>query len=170
VSRKTNNHQADGMAGLRGRAALAARQTVPMAKTAVPAAGVAARQGAQNAATWATPHVHHARAWTAPRLERSAQAVVDELAPRLSDALMAAARKIDTNPPKRRRWPMIAAGTAIVAAGASAATAIVLRNRPNSNGYSPDDTAASNGGSTTGAQSADATEPAAEGEDDQPAS
>ncbi|MGH3121077.1 MAG: hypothetical protein ACRDND_08595 [Streptosporangiaceae bacterium] len=71
-----------------------------------------------------------ARAWTAPRVERTGVAVQERLAPRVSEMMAATARRIE--PPKasrRRRWP-IAAGIVVLGAGCIAA-AQVLRSKRN---------------------------------------
>ena len=104
----------------------AANQAVPMARSA----GTSVRQGADGAVAWATPYADAARAWAAPKLEQSAVAISENLAPMISDALMAAAHKIDTSPPRQRRFSkssMLAGSLLLVAAGA--AVALTLRNR-----------------------------------------
>ena len=124
-----------------------AKQAVPMAKQA----GIAARQGAEDAVAWAAPlvedavawaapHVDEARSWAAPRLERTGVAVRDTIAPKISDALVTAAHKLDVTPSKRRRrWPRVLAGIALLAAAASAAAAIAMRRRPDPMSYEPPD-------------------------------
>ena len=113
-----------------------ARAAVPMAKTA----GSAVRDGARNVATRTAPRIQGARAWTAPRIERSGLAIRDTIAPKICETLMATARRVDVTPPRpdvaapRRRWPKVVAGTAILAATAAAAAAagaVVLRRRKN---------------------------------------
>ncbi len=105
-----------------------ARTAVPMVKTA----GTTARDSARGAAAWAAPRVNRARAWTAPRIERSGLAIKDTIAPKVSETLMATARRVDVTAPRldvtapRRRWPRVVAGTAILAA---VGAAIVLRRR-----------------------------------------
>jgi hypothetical protein len=111
----------------------AAQQAVPLARTA----GTSMRQGADGAVAWATPYTDAARAWAAPRLEQSAMALSENIAPMISDALITAAHKIDSKPPKRQRRVgksgMIAASLILVAAGAAA---FMLRNRgSNGMGY-----------------------------------
>ena len=108
-----------------------ARAAVPMTKTA----GMAARDGAQRTATWAAPRVNGARAWTAPRIERSGLVIRDTIAPKICETLTATARRVDVTAPRvvdvtarRRRWPEVVAGTAMAAA---AAAAVVLRRRKN---------------------------------------
>ena len=105
---------------------------VPKAKTA----GMAARDGVRSAATWTAPRINQARAWTAPHIERSGLAIRDTIAPKVSETLLAAARRVDVAAPSpdvtapRRRWPQIVAGTAILVA-AGAAAAVVLQRRKN---------------------------------------
>ncbi len=112
------------------RSAALVRAAVPMAKTA----GTTARVGARNAATWAGPRVNGARTWTAVYLERSGLAINDSIAPRISEMLTAAARRVDVERPPvdvtaaRRRWPKVLATTAMLTA-AGAAAAVVLRRR-----------------------------------------
>lgn len=102
-----------------------ADQAGPVTKRA---AGTA-RRGAGGAADWARPRVGRVRAWMAMRAARGSVSVQETVAPKISSMLAATARKLD--PPKRRarRWPKFLAGTAMLAAGGAAATAIVLRNR-----------------------------------------
>ena len=108
-------------------AAPIARQAVPLAKNA----GLSVKQGTDGAIAWATPYTEAARAWAAPKLEQSAVALSENLAPMISDALVTAARKIDTQPPKRQRRlgnaSLLAASVLLIAAGAM--TALSLRNR-----------------------------------------
>jgi hypothetical protein len=108
-------------------AAPIARQAVPLAKNA----GLSVKQGTDGAIAWATPYTDAARAWAAPKLEQSAAALSENLAPMISEALVTAARKIDTQPPKRRRRlgnaSLLAASVLLIAAGAM--TALSLRNR-----------------------------------------
>jgi hypothetical protein len=107
-----------------------ARAAVPVAKTV----GTAAREGARSAAAWSAPRVNGARAWTAPRIERSGLVIRDTMAPKISEMLTATARRVDVTAPRadvpapRRRWPMVVAGTALLAA-VGAAAVVVLRRR-----------------------------------------
>jgi hypothetical protein len=102
-----------------------ADQAGPMTK----AASTGAKRGAGTAADWARPHVIRARAWMAVRAARGSVAVQKKVAPRISVMLASAAKKLD--PPKRqsRGLPKVLAGTALLAAGAAAATAMAIRNR-----------------------------------------
>jgi hypothetical protein len=112
------------------RTVVLVRAAGPAAKTA----GVAARDGARSAATWAAPHVNAARAWTAPRIESGGLIVRDTVGPRIYEVLAATARRVEVTAPRvdvdapRRRWSRILAGAAVLAA-ATVAAAIVLRRR-----------------------------------------
>ena len=68
-----------------------------------------------------------ARAWTAPRIERSGLAIKDTTAPKISEVFVVTARRVGVAP-ARRRWPRVMAGTALLAA-AGAAVAVVLQRR-----------------------------------------
>ena len=112
------------------RTVVLVRAAGPAAKTA----GVAARDGARGAATWAAPHVNAARAWTAPRIESGGLAVRDTVGPRIYEVLAATARRVevtapgaDAGAPRRRRSRILAGAVVLTAAGAAAA--IVLRRR-----------------------------------------
>jgi hypothetical protein len=118
----------------------AAQQAAPLARQAVPLArnaGSSMRQGAGSAVAWATPYTDAARAWAAPRLEQSAVALSENIAPMISDALITAAHKIDSSPRKRQRRigksSLIAASMLLVAAGAAAF--ILRKNSSNRLGY-----------------------------------
>ena len=111
-----------------------AKNAVPMAKNA----GVTARQSAEDAVAWATPRMKDARAWAAPRVEQAglavrdkiAPAISEKIAPAISDALVEAAHRLDDSAPRRRRWPRVLAGVAMLAATATAVAAAILRRRP----------------------------------------
>jgi len=122
-----------GSAAAQQAAQQAARQAAPLARQAVPlarTAGTSMRQGADSAMTWATPYADAARAWAAPRLEQSAVALSENIAPMISDALINAAHKIDSSPRRKRRRvrksSLVAASLLVIAAGAAA---FILRNR-----------------------------------------
>jgi hypothetical protein len=101
-----------------------ADQAGPMTK----AASTGAKRGASTAADWARPHVFRARAWMALRAARGSVVVQKKVAPRVVVMMATAAKKLD--PPKRSRaLPKVLAGTALLAAGAAAATAMAIRNR-----------------------------------------
>jgi hypothetical protein len=71
--------------------------------------------------------LHSARAWAAPRLEQGGQALQQRVAPRVSELLSGAARRIEPAPARRRRWPFLTAG--LVAAAGALATAVMLLAR-----------------------------------------
>jgi hypothetical protein len=106
-----------GAVRAQGRARQATAQMAPLAKSAQEAA-------ARN--------LLEARAWAAPRVEATGVAVQERLAPRVSAAMVTAARRLE--PPKaqrRRRWPFIVAGVVVLGAGCAAA-AQILRSKPSS--------------------------------------
>ncbi|NUR91067.1 MAG: hypothetical protein HOY71_43925 [Nonomuraea sp.] len=51
--------------------------------------------------------IEEARYWAAPRLEDAAHRVEDDFAPKVSQMMTKAAKKIDPTPAKSRRWPVI---------------------------------------------------------------
>jgi hypothetical protein len=52
---------------------------------------------------WAAPHVDTARVWAAPHVERTGVAVRDNVAPKVSDLLVATARKMESAAPHVER-------------------------------------------------------------------
>jgi hypothetical protein len=132
---------------------MAAQQAVPLAKTA----GAGVRQGADGAIAWASPYVGTARSWAAPKLEQSAMAINETIAPMISDALLAAAHKIDVSQPRPRRLSktrLLAGSMLLTAAGAAAA--LSLRHRHDaSHGFSPATAMSGDGESGSAADRAD---------------
>jgi hypothetical protein len=76
---------------------------------------------AQSARTAATGGLYRARVWTAPQLDRASLAIQERMAPRLANALSAAARRVEPARPRMRRWPIVAAGITVLAAAGGAA-------------------------------------------------
>ena len=72
--------------------------------------------------------LHAGRSWAAPRVERTGQVLQTSVAPRLADMLSSAARRIEPEKPRSRRWWTLPGVAILVAAGASAAAA-ALRKR-----------------------------------------
>ncbi len=104
-----------GAVRAQGRARQATTQVAPLARSAQETAG----RGLLGA-----------RAWAAPRVEATGVAVQERLAPRVSAAMVTAARRME--PPKaqqRRRWPFIVAGVVVLGAGCAAAQ--MLRGKRN---------------------------------------
>src|SRR5262245_46928552 len=87
----------------------AAGKAMPLAKTV----GAAARHRAVTT-----------RAWAAPQVERAGHVVQDNVAPKVSSLLSAAARRIEPEKPRRRPWRTVA-GISAAAAAASAVAAAV---------------------------------------------
>jgi hypothetical protein len=108
------------------RAVDTASQVVPLARSA----GLAAKQSAEDAVAWAAPHVKDARTWVAPHVEQAGIAVRDKIGPTISSVLVEAAHRLDDSPPRRRRWPRVLAGFAMLAAVGSAVAAVLMRRRP----------------------------------------
>jgi hypothetical protein len=124
------------------RARDAATQAVPKARNAVPLArnaGLTARHSAEDAVARVAPMVKDARAWAAPHVEqvglavrdKIAPAISEKIAPAISDAIVEAAHRLDAPAaPRRRLWPRVLAGIAMLAAAGSAVAAAVLRRQP----------------------------------------
>ncbi len=93
-------------------------------------AGAVRAQGRRSAQETAGRGLLGARASAAPRVEATGVAVQERLAPRVSAAMVTAARRME--PPKaqqRRRWPFIVAGVVVLGAGCAAAQ--MLRGKRN---------------------------------------
>jgi hypothetical protein len=98
---------------LQGRALQAKEQFTPLAKSAQ----LTASQGVQQA-----------RSWAAPRVEQAGIAVQDSIAPKVSSAMIATARRMQpVSARRRRRWPAILAG--VVTVSAAAVAVILLRGQ-----------------------------------------
>jgi hypothetical protein len=130
--------------GAKQRAVDTASQVVPLAKNA----GLAARQSAEDAVAWAAPRVKDARTWVAPHVEQAGIAVRDKIGPTISEVLVEAAHRLDDSPPRRKRWPRLLAGFAMIAAVGSAVAAVMLRRRPDFASFSAEgDSATTDNGS-----------------------
>ncbi|MFC4111664.1 hypothetical protein [Nonomuraea zeae] len=68
---------------------------------------------ADQAKVVAAQRIEDARYWAAPRLESAAHGFEDQVAPKVSSMLTAAARKIDPTPSHSRRWPMLVLMTGV---------------------------------------------------------
>jgi hypothetical protein len=135
ISDQAKNMAAQAVPAAKNAGALAAQQAVPLARNA----SASVKQTTDSAVAWATPYVGAARQWAAPRLEQSATAVSENLAPMISDALRSAAQKIDYVEPKRHRISKttLLVGSALLTVAGAAAAAFTLRHR-NGNGYTAD--------------------------------
>ena len=156
------------------RARDAAMQAVPKAKNAVPLAknaGLTARHSAEDAVAWAAPKVNDARAWAAPHVEQVGLAVRDKIAPAISDAIVEAAHRLDApTAPRRRLWPRVLAGIAMLAAAGSAVAAAVLRRRPTGMEFGTEGGTAEQGAADRAATAQGATDEMAAGDSTSPAS
>jgi hypothetical protein len=105
--------------------------TKSQARDRAVAAAAAARQG-----------TYSARVWAAPRLERTGQALEQQVAPRMAAMLSSAAHRIDPAPAKRRRWPFVAAGLMLAAGLCGTAAYLVNRRTARQWGEVPEPTGA----------------------------
>jgi hypothetical protein len=120
--------------GATRRAVDTASQVVPLARSA----GLVAKQSAEDAVAWAAPRVQDARTWVAPHVEQAGltvrdkigPAISEKIAPTISEVLLEAAHRLDDSPPRRKRWPRLVAGFAMIAAVGSAVAAVMLRRKP----------------------------------------
>ncbi len=103
----------------------AAQQTVPLARNA----GTSVKQGTDSAIAWVTPYADAARHWVAPRLEHSAHAINESIAPKISDALLSAANKIEVQPKPRHRLVKFAIVSVAMLLTAGAAALLAMRRQ-----------------------------------------
>jgi hypothetical protein len=105
----------------------AAAQVKPLARTTQ----AAAQRG-----------LHASRAWAAPRVERTGQVLQTSVAPKVADMLSSAARRIEPEKSRSRRWWTLSGIAVLVAAGASAAAAALRkRSTPTAAGDDTDEAA-----------------------------
>jgi len=159
-------------AAAKQRALDTASQVPVMARSAgqtAKVAGLAARQSAEDAVAWAAPRVQDARSWAAPHVEQASVAVREKIAPAISEkiaptisaALAEAANRLDPAPPRRKRWPRVLAGLAMLAAAGSAVAAVVLRRKPDFSSFGSEEqvpdtgTASAQGNGSAAAPAAD---------------
>jgi hypothetical protein len=122
----------------------AAAQLKPAAERAKPlakSAGEATRQG-----------ILRGRAWAAPQVERSGQALQDTVAPKVSELLSSAAKRIDPAQPRHRRWQKSLGLATLTAVGGAVAAFLRSRRRPTGPSMAPADhvKASRNGQASTG--------------------
>jgi hypothetical protein len=141
VSASTRKQAISDSNGLGDRFARASRPVGTLAGKTVPLAQNASTtvlQGAGTAIAKATPAVEAARLWAAPQLEQSAHAITDTIAPMISEALIAAAHKIDVPKPRRRVRGGVVAGALALTAAAGAASFAAIRMRKQDSGFAVD--------------------------------
>ncbi len=103
----------------------AADQVKPMAAQVKPLA--------KSTGDAAKRQIFRTRAWAAPRIDRTGKAIQDNVAPKVSSMLGAAAERIDPAKPRRGRWRLPVGILAAAAAAASAAAAVFRsRTKPDS--------------------------------------
>lgn len=121
----------------RDRAREAASQVVPLARDAasqvVPLSKRVGTTAAESVQQGVGQGVHDAREWAAPLIEDAADAVTSTVAPKVSAALKATARRVEPAKSKSGMrkllgWPGALAVAAVLAAGGAVA-AILLRKR-----------------------------------------
>jgi hypothetical protein len=135
MSLKAKTQVMDRNGNVRAQAAKAGRQASEQARQASKQAQQAAKQARQaakqvgpltsSAKVTASERVHRMRAWAAPRLESSGHTLEERVAPKMSAMLSSAAKRVDPDPGKRRRWPFLVAGLVALAAAAG----VVLNRR-----------------------------------------
>lgn len=122
MSRRKRNDEAGLPAGrLLGRARQATAKAKPDAAHMEPLA--------RNAAAAVRRGVHRTRAWAAPQVERTAQVLQDSVAPKVSDVLSSAARRLEPAEPKRRHWLKLAVSVMLAAAASAVAAVVVNRKK-----------------------------------------
>jgi hypothetical protein len=179
MNRKSRSHPSVATTAQRARDATT--QVVPMAKNAVPMAknvGLTAKQSAEDAVARVAPRVKDARAWAAPHVEQAglavrdkiAPAISEKIAPAISDALIEAAHRLDNPAPRRRRWPRVVAGIAMLAAAGSAVVAAALRRWATSTDLGTGGSDSAPGDSAPGAPEHGATDDKATGDSARPTS
>lgn len=104
-----------------------ARQQARRAASQVGPFAASARVSARRGMYGARRGVRSARAWTAPRLDRSGHVLQNQVAPVVAAMLRRAARRIEPAKTRRRRWPFLAAG--LVSATCAAAAAVFMNRR-----------------------------------------
>lgn len=116
-TKKTRQVRASQMAG---RLSTIAKQMRPLARSTKAAAMRA---------------VHRTRAWGAPRVEHTGQAVQDSIAPKVASSLSSVAQRLDPGKPRSARWRRPAWIAAVTAA--ASAVAAVVRHRSKTGSGSP---------------------------------
>lgn len=148
MSLKSRTQIINGKGTVMAKATKARRQAGEAASRVAPIAAsarVTARQGMRTV-----------RTWTAPRLDRTGQALEKRVAPRISAMLGAAARRIEPRR-KRRLWPFLTVGLVAAAAAAGAAIRMVTRRGAGTSqpGAASEKEAATHPESTAAAKTAD---------------
>src|SRR5260221_8989226 len=132
MSRRSRNDEADELASSAwDRARRAAARVKPVAAPVKPLAsssGAAARR-----------RVHKTRARAAPMVERTGQALQDNVAPKVSAMLSSAAQRLEPAKPPSRRWRKLA-GISMLAAAATVAAALPRSRRKPDGTTSPAET------------------------------
>ena len=99
--------------------------------------------------------VHRTRAWAAPNVERTGHVLEDTVAPKVTAALSAAARKIAPDTPRRQGWRRQASVAALTAAAGGAIAGMARRARNSEPNSVPADEASASHAEDTDATSAE---------------
>lgn len=83
------------------------RSWLDQVKTQVEHAAEIAGPMAEEARDIAATRLVDARSWAAPRLDRAAHSIEDDLAPKISAFLSETAKRVDPSPARSRRWPLL---------------------------------------------------------------
>lgn len=113
-------------------AASIARDTARQAAAQVKPVAAHAKPLAKNTAAATRRRVLRTRAWAAPQIERTGQALEDTVAPKVSALLSTTARRLEPSRPRRRRGRTVAAITILMAAAGAAAILVRNRRKPQS--------------------------------------
>jgi hypothetical protein len=84
---------------------------------------------AKNAGTAVRLQTDKTRAWAAPQVEKAGQVVQDNIAPKVSSLLSAAAQRLEPDKPQRRNWRKVAGVSAVTAAVTVLAAAVRSRRK-----------------------------------------
>lgn len=125
-----------------------ARQAVAQLKPAAERA----RPLAKNTGQAARRGFLRTRAWAAPQVERSGRVLQDTVAPKVSNVLSSAAKRIDPAQPRGRRWKKPVGLATLTAAGGAVAAFLRSRRKNGGTAVPAGDPvkAARNGQATTG--------------------
>jgi hypothetical protein len=112
---------------MQGRVQLGGQRTAERFAPVADQARMMANDRVEDARFWAADRVMDARGWTAPRIVRAARYVQEDLGPRVSEMLIATARRVE--PPRRRRSRQMMMGFVIVGGLAGAMAAMMAARR-----------------------------------------
>lgn len=112
---------------MQGRVQLGGQRAAEQFGPVADQARMVANDRMEDARYWAADRVMDARGWASPRLVRAARYVQEDLGPRVSEMLVATARRVE--PPRRRRGRQLMMGFLIIGGVAGAMAAIMAARR-----------------------------------------